>query len=273
MPSIRQLKTLCLFACVSLVLFGCQRSSEPDKWKLELQGYVEGELSYMASPFSGALINLAKQRGDSIKQNDLMFTLDPEPQRMQTLAAEAEVLQAESRLALANLRLTRTQKLYEQKAIDKDALDAAVDTRNEAQDGLANAQQKSKEADWNLSEKTSTAPVNGMIYDTYFRKGEWVTSGMPVLSILAPENINILFFIPEKMIRTIKIQDRVHIIVQNKTYDARIVYISPEVEYTPPVIFSRENDAVLVFRVRAKPALAQAYAFHPGQPVRVRFVR
>lgn len=264
----------CLFICLLLIPLGsCQRSSEPDKWKLELEGYVEANLSYMASPFSGDLINLIKQRGDTVKQNDPLYILDPEPQKMQALAANAQVLQAQSRLQLAILRLNRIQKLYEQKAIDKDTLDATVDAHHEAKSNLENAEQKSREAVWNLSEKTGIAPVNGMIYDTYFRKGEWVASGKPVLSILAPENIKILFFIPEKIIQTIKIHDRVQVIVQNKIYDAWIDYISPEVEYTPPVIFSRENDAVLVFRVRAKPLLAKAYDFHPGQPVRVRFVR
>jgi HlyD family secretion protein len=50
---------------------------------------------------------------------------------------------------------------------------------------------------------------------------------------------------------------------------ASITFISTQVEYTPPVIYSDENRAKLVFMVIAKPAADQAATLHPGQPVEV----
>jgi HlyD family secretion protein len=46
-----------------------------------------------------------------------------------------------------------------------------------------------------------------------------------------------------------------------------ISYISPDAEYTPPVIYSREMRAKLVYLVEAKPR--QPAALRPGQPVDV----
>src|SRR5205085_42793 len=42
-----------------------------------------------------------------------------------------------------------------------------------------------------------------------------------------------------------------------------------QAEFTPPVIYSKESRAKLVFLVEAKPAEADAPKLHPGQPVDV----
>ena len=51
---------------------------------------------------------------------------------------------------------------------------------------------------------------------------------------------------------------------------ARISYVSTQPEFTPPVIYSRENRAKLVFMVEARFAPEYAATLHPGQPVDVR---
>jgi HlyD family secretion protein len=51
---------------------------------------------------------------------------------------------------------------------------------------------------------------------------------------------------------------------------AKIDFISPQAEFTPPVIFSNESRSKLVFMVEARPADASRPALKPGQPVQVR---
>jgi HlyD family secretion protein len=48
---------------------------------------------------------------------------------------------------------------------------------------------------------------------------------------------------------------------------ATLTFIAPAAEYTPPVIYSRESRAKLVFMVEARPRAEQAMSLHPGQPV------
>ena len=50
---------------------------------------------------------------------------------------------------------------------------------------------------------------------------------------------------------------------------ATIVFIADRAEFTPPVLYSKENRSKLVYLVEAKPALADAAKLHPGQPVDV----
>ena len=52
-------------------------------------------------------------------------------------------------------------------------------------------------------------------------------------------------------------------------FEATITYVSPQAEYTPPVVYSKEARAKMVFLVEARAAAAEAARLHPGQPVDV----
>jgi len=49
-----------------------------------------------------------------------------------------------------------------------------------------------------------------------------------------------------------------------------VTYVSTEPEYTPPVIYSNDTRAKLVFMIEARPDAAAGATLHPGQPVDVR---
>jgi HlyD family secretion protein len=68
--------------------------------------------------------------------------------------------------------------------------------------------------------------------------------------------------------------DEVRVLVDGRSdpVSARVSYISPRAEYTPPVIYSRETRAKLVFLVKARPAAEHIESLHPGQPVDVSLV-
>jgi HlyD family secretion protein len=51
----------------------------------------------------------------------------------------------------------------------------------------------------------------------------------------------------------------------------KVSYISPRAEYTPPVIYSRESRAKLVFMVESVFDPGASANLHPGQPVDVEF--
>ena len=52
-------------------------------------------------------------------------------------------------------------------------------------------------------------------------------------------------------------------------FAASIVFIADRAEFTPPVLYSKENRSKLVYLIEAKPAAADADKLHPGQPVDV----
>jgi HlyD family secretion protein len=125
-------------------------------------------------------------------------------------------------------------------------------------------------AGWSVAQKTRAAPEAALVYDTLFREGEFVAAGQPVVSLLPPGNIKVRFFVPEAGFAALKAGDPVKVAITGRPpLDARISYLSPKPEYTPPILYNRENRTKLVFMVEAVFAAADARDLHPGQPVDV----
>lgn len=134
----------------------------------------------------------------------------------------------------------------------------------------AAAQAALDRAGWSVSQKSRSAPQAALVYDTLFRQGEFVTAGQPVVALLPPENIKVRFFVSESAYAALKAGDQVQVgITGQPAREARISYLSPQPEYTPPVLYNRENRAKLVFMVEAVFEASVARDLHPGQPVDV----
>ena len=54
---------------------------------------------------------------------------------------------------------------------------------------------------------------------------------------------------------------------------AQVTFISPQAEYTPPVIYSRDWRTKLVYLIEARTALGEAVKLHPRQPVDATFAK
>ena len=127
-------------------------------------------------------------------------------------------------------------------------------------------------ADWNVNQKTQQSPVESLVSDTLYRVGEFVAAGAPVVSLLPPGHLKIRFFVPEADFAGLKLGDTVRVVFTGhpEPLAARIHYLATQPEYTPPVLYNRENRSKLVFLVEAVPVdVAAARDLHPGQPVDV----
>ncbi len=164
----------------------------------------------------------------------------------------------------------RLKELEAQLATAK--LAARVDEIRAAVAAVAAARATLARADWSLAQKSVTAPVAGLVQDTLYVQGEWVPAGSPVVSLLPPHNIKVRFFVPETRIGSLKTGQAVTLSCDGcaAPISAAISYISPQAEYTPPVIYSRENRGKLVYLIEARPAPADAAKLRPGQPMDVR---
>ena len=126
-------------------------------------------------------------------------------------------------------------------------------------------------ADWAVAQKIQSAPSAALVHDTLFREGEFVPAGTPVVALLPPENLKVRFFVPEAAFAVLKAGDRVRVTITGRAtpLEARVNYLSTRPEFTPPVLYNRDNRAKLVFMVEAALDPAVARDLHPGQPVDV----
>jgi len=99
-----------------------------------------------------------------------------------------------------------------------------------------------------------------------------MSAGAPVVSLLPSANIFVRFFIPEKALATVHRGDAVMLGCDSCPSDlsGTVSFVSPQAEYTPPVIYSEESRGKLVFMIEARPPRDRASLLNPGQPVTVR---
>jgi len=212
-------------------------------------------------------------------------------------AIRAQLAQAQAAAALSATELKRQQDLVAKGFVSRQRLDearTAVERDSARLDELkaqiATAQLASRpdeiraaeaqasaataaleQADWRLKQRTAVSTVSGVVTDTLFVRGEWVGAGQPVLTLLPPENVKARFYVPEPRLGALKVGQAVELRCDGcaEPIRAAVTWISPQAEFTPPVIYSKDSRAKLVYLVEARPSPADALRLKPGQPLDV----
>ena len=245
----------------------------------ELEAFVVKEASEKYRQATEKLANLRKGKRPSEIQ-----------------AIEARLKSAEADLRLARIEYNRRVKLNKQQFISEESLDRARTEQSrkrqrvreiaadlktarlgarpdeiKAAEAEADAvKARLAQAEWNLAQKRQVSIRNGLVFDTLYYPGEWVPPGRPVVVLLPPENVKIRFFVPEKVLGRLSLGQKMFVSFDGgKTVPAKIDFISPKAEYTPPVIYSSQSRAKLVFLIEAVSEPGSVHLLHPGQPVDV----
>jgi HlyD family secretion protein len=120
-----------------------------------------------------------------------------------------------------------------------------------------------------LGQLSGRAPAAGRIEDVFFQAGEWAAANQPVVALLPDSEVKLRFYVPEQDVQLYRIGRTVEFACDGcrARLKARIDYVSPRPEFTPPIIYSRKTRDKLVFLVEARPA--EPAALTPGLPVDV----
>jgi HlyD family secretion protein len=209
----------------------------------------------------------------------------------------AQKAQAEAQVHMAQLDLDRQKRLIGSPAFAKQQFDQAQATFDQqtnrvselaaqlqvaemslgrddevraAVGDVAANQASLAQAQWKLDQKTLASPAAALVADTYFNPGEMINAGQAVVSLLPPENIKVRFFVPQDELAKFPIgtPGRIHCDGCGSEIPAAVRFVSPQAEYTPPVLYNRENRNKLVFMLEARPT-ERPESLRPGQPVDV----
>ena len=192
--------------------------------------------------------------------------------------ARREQLGSSDVLSKEELDQARAQRDADQAQVDQLAADLETAKLGGREDAVraAGAAVESQQAAldkarWSFDQKQQFAPTNALVQDTLYRAGEWVAAGNPVVELLPPANIKVRFFVPQAVLPRIKPGQTVSVTFDGgpHAYSATVNFISTQAEFTPPVIYSRENRSKLVYMIEAKFSPADAADLRPGQPVDV----
>lgn len=227
------------------------------------------------------------------RYKDLTKGLRPE----ELAAIEASIEQARAVFSYSNKELERVGSLYKKKIVSQDKFDAAqsaferdsarlaelkakleaakLGARDDQVEAAKREVERTKaaldKAKWQFIQTKGFSPSRALVVDVFYAIGEFVPAGLPVISLLPPDKVRVRFFVPEPILSSVKTGQNIVVAIDGmkRNLKARISYISPSPEYTPPMIYSKDNREKMVFMVEAAFSQADAENLNPGQPVEV----
>jgi HlyD family secretion protein len=234
----------------ALILAACSKTDDRS-----YQGWVEADLIFISPDEMGRVETLSVREGETVAKGAPLFTVDPDLQQADVAMAQASVINARQ-------AFERAQALLKTAAGTQKTLEDAQATLRTAEARLSSAHTR-------LARRKMASPAAGTIQQIYYRPGELVPAGKPVLALLPPGNIKIRFFVPEAVLPKIKLGEPVTVRCDGCAGEikARISFISRSSEFTPPVIYSLDERAKLVFLIEAR--TDEPADLRVGQPVDV----
>ena len=192
---------------------------------------------------------------------------------------ESSLKQAQSNYDQAKNDLERLQKLYQTQTITKKQYDDAVTRFNLMNDQLSSAKEnyhkirnftrpeELKQAEAKLNQSIASAdlikknindsyivsPLNGIVVKKYFEVGESVSPMSSLVKISDLTNVELYIYVTEIELGKVKLGQKAEVSVdafKDKKFEGKVTYISPEAEFTPKNIQTKDERTKLVFAVK-----------------------
>jgi HlyD family secretion protein len=239
-----------LAVALALYVFPIWRPKPP-----QFEGWIEAYFVFVSPDEMGRIETLSVREGDQVQVGSPLFTLDSDLQR-------AAVAERQAAVTNARINFERAKELLNKAVGSQKSYDDAEATMRTAEAQLNSARTR-------LERRRLFSPVAGTVQEIYFRVGETVQSARPIISLMPPGNTRVRFFVPQAVLPTLQVGQEIAITCDGcpPNLTARINFISAQAEFTPPVIYSLDERARLVFRIEAIPEAPEK--LRVGQPVSV----
>ena len=164
-------------------------------------GRFEASRSVEVRPrVSGQIVAVHFADGATVRQGQLLFTIDPRPFAASLAEARAAVASAQSELSLAEINFGRAQRLLAEEAVSQSSVDQLVGRVRSARAALAAAQARVQARALDVEFTQVRAPIGGRISDRKIDAGNLVGANETLLTTInALDPIYFSFDVPESL--------------------------------------------------------------------------
>ncbi len=220
-----------------------QPANVPDL--VEAVGTVRAaQSSDLASQMMGNIVEIRVHEGDHVRRGQVLAVIDESQPRAAAdrataadIAAQQQLVAADSDLALAESTLKRYQNLYEKKSVSPQEFDevkarqqAARARRDMAQAGQGQAQAALAEARTSLDYTRIRAPFDGVIAEKKADPGTLASPGMTIFTVEDVRRYRLEATVNENDLRYVRTGQQVSVVIDaldNTGLEGKVVQIVP----------------------------------------------
>jgi RND family efflux transporter MFP subunit len=151
----------------------------------------------VAADTTGKVIETPVERGTVVKAGDVLVQLDSRTAALNLAEAEAHVVQAKSKLDLAESEVKRNAPLAQMKAVSDTDFARIKADRDGAAANLAATEARRDMTKKTLEDSTIRAPFDGTVAERFVTAGEYVMANSKVAQVVDLEHLRLLVYVPE----------------------------------------------------------------------------
>ncbi|KPU27655.1 hypothetical protein TR13x_03780 [Caloranaerobacter sp. TR13] len=187
-------------------------------------------------------------------------------------ASEQQVRDAKSLLDSSYTNVQSLEKKYLQAKTQLDLLlnGPTVEELNMAKAKVESINAQIELLKYQISKGDIVSTVDGVIQTVNYNKGELVSVGSNIATIVDLNNLWVKVYVPQKELHRVSLNQEALLTLdyKDKKIRGKVVYISPEAEFTPKNVESKESKEELVFAVKIK-LIDKPFELKPGMLVDV----
>ena len=240
--------------------------------KLQLdqaQAGVEAARAQLKLLITGARKEDISQAEEGVRQAQVSFNLaKKDKERMESLHQSNSISQNQYDNAVAKFELAQAQLKSAQENLTKLKNLARPEEIQQAEANLDRQTAAAKLLKKSINDSYVQSPINGVIVNKFFEKGETVTQMSSLFKVSDLRTVDLIIYISEEELGKVKLGQTADVSVDaypDKKYSGKITYISPEAEFTPKNIQTKDERTKLVFAVKLRVDNPD-YELKPGMP-------
>lgn len=219
-----------------------------------IPGYISTDIRYISSEEPGRLMQLNIKEGQLVTRGQQLYSLNSDEESNE---ASANITNAKADLKFAKAEYLRQKALLKSDSTSKKDYQSAYNSYTKALAIVNSTSVKSLE--------------KAYVYQVFYHIGELIPAFNPVLSIINPDDVYVVFYISKEDLHKIHLNQQITVKTDSDfATDASINFISKNAEYTPPILYGINADSEISFEVKAKiNYIKNSSNIHIGEPIRV----
>ena len=227
----------------NIAVLAVQQANVPDL--LEAVGTVRAaQTSDASSQMMGNIVEIRAHEGDHVQRGQVLAVIDDSQPRAAVdrstavdLAAQQQLVGADSDLTLAESTLKRYQTLFEKKSVSPQEFDevkarqqAALARRDMAKAGQAQALAALSQARTSLDYTRIRAPFDGVVTQKKADSGTLASPGMPIFTVEDVRHYRLEATINENDLQYVRTGKQVSVVIDaldNESLDGKVAQIVP----------------------------------------------